>query len=722
MSESSSIENVAPEQSLDATPDESVQNKKKWLENAFSDGKNENKEPNPTSQPQISNELTSDRVKWLREQAFNKSSKQNDNDGEAEAVPVSNELAKDRVRWLEEQAFKQKQTSKDLDEDSIDAANVSHELTSDRVRWLQEQAFQKRSTKSEDDGNDESTPVSNELTTDKVRWLQEQAFHKKKSDNVEGEDEAEYVSNELTTDRVRWLQEQAFQKNQSETDGAEEEVPASKELTSDKVRWLQEQAFHKEEKEMDGESVPVSNELTTGKVKTFEKQTLQNTQHNEASSSKKSALDENSYYDDNDSYSDEGSFVHSDYGSNDEDSISDENEEDEMPDGNDNDDLYALLAYSKGRVKDRKIEDSNENKSQLENENTSCEDVDDEKEESNDQDDEENDLLEEDDCSYDSLGGHEDDTNDDHDETPIVDEMSDDGEKKLQVEAGGSQIKNKQKQETDELWALLNYSKVRLATGATPTADEAKALGIKGGNDVLAQDEGDNDESHRNDDEEDANSIASDSDLNDSIMSDDSALSNDGSSVNTTEILKQEDLAATRARALAALERTKHVFGDNDKAEISEQQKDLSEKQILKSMVLAEEASQSGAVKFTTQEKLSVLDKVPTPKKGPRGKVRFGRGRGGNVERDINVEISGFRQRARNFFSETKKKAEKALDSMKETVEKIEKHNTKGQYYDASTPGITVRKDSPFKNFSNNILKVEKMNEQKYGGDEILYV
>ena len=710
MSDRSGVESIAPEPQQNETT-ESVVDKKKWLENAFSNGKEEKKEHDTAHQSSVSNELTSDKVKWLREQAFNKTSEQNEG---GEVVPISNELTKDRVRRLEEQAFKKNQKSTDEIEDDEETASVSNELTTDRVRWLQDKAFQKNQTKRDgDEEEEEAAPVSNELTTDRVRWLQDKAFQKNQT-GEEGE-EAAPVSNELTSDKVRWLQEQAFQKNQTGEDG-EEAAPVPNELTTDKVRWLQEQAFQNHKTGEDGEeAATVSNELTTDRVQLLEEQDFQNKKENEVLSWGKAAPDERSNNGDNDSYIEE-SDAESDYGSAHEDEES-AVEAQEIPDGNDNDDLYALLAYSKGRIKDRKIEDDAQDSKVRKEE---------EEDEANhaptpDGFDLDDDLSEDDDASYDSLNGREDDSKDGNDGDDNDNERSNEIDAKLSIDTRESQVKQS-KTETDELWALLNYSKVRLATGATPTADEAKALGIREDNVVLVEDSDDEADSDYDDEE---NASDSDSDLNDSFMTDDSAISNGEATMDETEIKRQDDLAATRARALAALERTKQVYGDVDDADEISQQMDhayLSEKQLLKSIVLAEEASQSGVKDFKTQEKLAVLDSVPTPTKRRKGKTRFGRGRGGSMKRDIGGEISSFSQRALVFLSETKKKAGQALDNMKETVEKIEKHNTRGKYYDSSSPGIEVRKkDSPFKNFSNNILKVEKMNDEKYG-DDILYV
>ena len=464
------------------------------------------------------------------------------------------------------------------------------------------------------------------------------------------------VSNELTSDKVKWLQEQAFKKNQTTNGEDNDEEPVSNELTTDKVKWLQEQAFK------------------NSNAALHEPEDVQK---------------------DTDHYDDESSNDSYDSEDEDEESIEDQDKE-EILDGTDTDDLYALLAYSKGLVKDRKIEDSPQDKDP---ENSTIQ---------SDHDNIDEDLSEG--SSVSELDDHS-ESDDDGDDGP--------NENVVPISTRESEAQRKEK-ETQELWALLNYSKVRIATGSTPTADEAKALGISEDNEVLLEDS----------DEEagGGNKKGADSDLNDSFMTDNSDISDDESEESSLDErdlmaeMNQEDLAATRARALAALERTKDIYGDVDDAEKAQQKKDLkelTENQILKSIVLAEEASLCGAEEFTTQEKLSVLDNVRTPPKKPKAKARFGRGRGGNKKRDVDAEVSNFRDRARLFLSDTKKKAEQVLENMKETVEKIEKHNEQDLHYG---PPSTLRKDSPFKKFVENVSKVEQNHNSKYGNENILYV
>ena len=712
---------------------DSVLDKKKWLENAFatSSEKEEKTEHVSNGQRQpASNEMTSDRVKWIEEQAFNET---NSGSGAEVTVdddkvgPISSELTSDRVKWLQEQAFKKDE--RNSGEDNGEEEAVSNELTTDKIKWLQEQAFKKNETnhKLGENGDDGPESVSNELTSDKVKWLQEQAFKKNtKFNGKEDGDGVAPVSNELTSDKIKWLQEQAFKKDErtSGEDNGEEE-PVSNELTSDKVKWLQEQAFKKVERtsgEDNGEEEPVSNELTSDKVKWLQEQAFKKDQatngedndeetvSNELTSDKVKWLQEQAFKNSNaalhepadvqkktDHYDDESSDDSYDSEDEDEESIEDQDKE-EIPDGTDTDDLYALLAYSKGLVKDRKIEDTPQDK---EPENTTIQ---------SDHDNIDEDLSEG--SSVSELDDHS-ESDDDGDDAPH--------ENVVPIPTRESEAQKKEK-ETQELWALLNYSKVRIATGSTPTADEAKALGISENNEVLLEDS----------DEEagGGNKKGADSDLNDSFMTDDSNISDDESEESSLDErdlmdeMNQEDLAATRARALAALERTKDIYGDVDDAEKAQQKKDLkdlTENQMLKSIVLAEEASLCGAEEFTTQEKLSVLDNVRTPPKKPKpkAKTRFGRGRGGNKKRDVDAEVSSFRERARLFLSDTKKKAEQVLENMKETVEKIEKHNEQDLYYG---PPSTLRKDSPFKKFVENVSKVEQNHNSKYGNENVLYV
>jgi len=697
----------------------------KWLqEQAFIKAKTNDAEEGPA----VSSELTSDKVKWLQEQAFNKAKTNDAGEGPA----VSNELTTDRVKWLQGLAAKDSQKSKNMKEEA--GVAVSHELTADRVKWLQEQAFNKAKNNPAEEG-----PVaSNELTSDKVKWLQEQAFIKAETNDAE---EGPAVSNELTSDKVKWLQEQAFIK--AKTNDAGEGPAVSNELTSDKVKWLQEQAFNKAKTNDAGEGPAVSSELTSDKVKWLQEQAFKND----------NILPIKQKHDD-DSHSANESESESE--SEPEDSFTDAAD---MPEGNDTDDLYALLAYSKGRVQDRKLDVSTEENDQLDQNNVSSNRDDQEL-----QDDAlDDDLSEESSVSHESIDGLMDDYDDAVEETENASipthTVSLASDSHSNVDASSTPIagnhgekiatstrdyrKQQKKKETDELWALLNYSKVRLATGATPTVDEAKALGMSHDSEVLESDDSDNEAQHKNvnvnvnvpqaQEGKHGNDKDSDDDGSlDSDASDESSLGDD--ELNMSIEINHEEIAASRARALAALARTNDVYGgmyDDDDVEtnlnsIANSQSPrgamtLTEQQMLKSIALAEEESLRGASEFSTRKKLSILDKVRTPKK-------FGRGRGGNMDRDVTAEVSSFKEKARSFWNVSKKKAEQAMKDIRTNVAKVEKqtqnHTPNNNSVNAGLPsaGIRLKDDSPFRNeaspfkrFSTNIAKVEKMNDEKYG-------
>ena len=669
----------------------------------------------------FSNELTSDRVKWLQEQAFVKAEKSDAEEGAA----VSSELTSDKVKWLQEQAFNKKKK-----DDAGEGPAVSNELTTDRVKWLQGLAAKDRQNKNMKD--EAGVAVSHELTADRVKWLQEQAFNK---DNKNAAEEEPAVSKELTSDRVKWLQEQAFIK--AKTNNAEEGAAVSSELTSDKVKWLQEQAFNKAKANDAEEGRAVSKELTSDRVKWLQEQAFKN--DNIVPIKQK-------HEDDSDSANESDSESESEQ----EDSFVDATD---MPEGNDTDDLYALLAYSKGRVQDRNLDVSTENNHQNDQSNVNSNRDDQEL-----QDDAlDDDLSEGSSISHESIDVLMDDYDDAEDETAITfiptNTASLASDSHSNVIASSTPIagthgdkiaistrefqKQKKKKETDELWALLNYSKVRLATGVTPTVDEAKALGMGHDSEVLDSDDSDDEAQHKNvnvhqaHESEHGNDKENDDDGSlDSDASDDSSLGDD--ELNMSTEINHEEIAASRARALAALARTNNVYGgmyDDDDVKtnlksISNSQSPrgamtLTEQQMLKSIALAEEEALNGATEFSTRMKLSLLDKVKTPPK-------FGRGRGGNMDRDVTAEVSSFKEKARSIWNISKKKAEQAMKDIRTNVAKAEKNtqkHTPTSSVDAGMPsaGIRLKDESPFKNespfkrFSNNIKKVEKMNDEKYG-------
>jgi hypothetical protein len=446
----------------------------------------------------------------------------------------------------------------------------------------------------------------------------------------------------------------------------------------------------------------------------------------------------------------------------------------------------------------------------------------------------------------------------------------------------------------DEIWALLNYSKVRLATGTTPKEKEAKALGLvkedvaAGGggekgfgrnkvpkikkeeeeeeeeennkNDVNSRldssgnrveiacqdeyhcnvtndcdpndggeepkknvvqksdsmdhcDDDDNEDnvddsfkveedtlhSHssyhdvllpnkkyirdeledqdedQDDDDDDDDDISDDEDFEDDAISDDyddedeeeEEGDNDDDEEEEEEI-NHAEIAASRARAMAALARTRDLYGPSE--EDMEHEKDeysdirnmgsnykhdaltsvvvgheaevLTEKQLLKSMALAEREAQRGASEFSTQKKLHLLDQMSTPK-GKDGNIHrrtgFGIGSGGerngreSNKRDLAIgsEIKKIGQRAHVFWNNSKLRAEKAVKDIKMNVAKIERKQQQFAVGGVTSKSIgtttiassnlsprsheELKKESPLKKFTETIAKVERMNEQKYG-------
>mmetsp|Transcript_14177 Transcript_14177/g.26609 ORF Transcript_14177/g.26609 Transcript_14177/m.26609 type:complete len:429 (+) Transcript_14177:83-1369(+) len=198
------------------------------------------------------------------------------------------------------------------------------------------------------------------------------------------------------------------------------------------------------------------------------------------------------------------------------------------------------------------------------------------------------------------------------------------------------------------------------------------------------------------------------------------------------------EIAASRARAMAALARTRDLYGRSEEDSENEEEyidmrrdynndiltsdvtahspeKTLTEKQLLKSMALAEQEAQRGASEFSTRKKLHLLDQISTPKgKDSSGRTGFVIGSDGKrKDLAIGSEIKKISQKAHLFWSKSKMRAEKAVKDIKINVAKIERQQQ--QISPRSHDEELKKEDSPLKRFTNTIAKVEKMNEQKYG-------
>jgi hypothetical protein len=158
----------------------------------------------------------------------------------------------------------------------------------------------------------------------------------------------------------------------------------------------------------------------------------------------------------------------------------------------------------------------------------------------------------------------------------------------------------------------------------------------------------------------------------------------------------------------------------------------LTEKQLLKSMALAEREAQRGASDFSTTKKLHLVNQMSTPKgKDGFGGIRFHAKQQKDLEgrnkKDLAIgsEIKKIGQRAQGLWNVSKMRAEKAVKDIKRNVAKIErrqqKHSIRATTIAAAGTSTSPRsqqelnKDSPLKKFTDTIAKVERMNEQKYG-------
>jgi len=663
----------------------------------------------------------------------------------------------DRKKWLTEQAFQQK---------SPQAQSASSD-NEQNVKWLQEH---KASTGKYE--NDPEVHISNELTTNKVKWLQEQAFEKSKKDTDEVQ-----ISNELTTDKVKWLQEQAFEKKKKNNEDIDE-VQISNELTKDKVKWLQEQNFPSNQQQNDSTTIQEENK-TSDKTQVEEDKQMIDSENDDSE-----VGDEDSEMDDDDSNVEEQNVETS-------------NSKDVAT--THNADLYELLNATKARLaatQEKYLNKKDEDDSKYDHDEDSL-DLDDESL-CNDDYNSKNEVNESSVRNEENHNSDEDgvgnlppmsivgvlskcSVNEDLSEEDMFDQSQEEkkGETTIACATGISRNsstespkcheetkepqapsmtnqeirREEQQKDNRELWALLNYSKVRLATGATPTELEARALGVSTGNEMTsAENEDNNDESDSEEDDESNVSIQStdnhDDEDYDDISFDASNLDGNEGEKRTEGKLNDSDLISydgtfknanvtkssltnrssnddARVRALAALAMASSRETNNSHfppdPEIA-----LSEKQLLQSMLLAEEASLSGEKDFSTKDKIAFLDKIQiiTPRKKKDGKeasndrrrnVLGFRGGGGNNGQQ--KDKKDFGEKTRNFFARTKMKAENAMKEMKgikpenvmkevqDNIAKVEDH--KGDY------NFQSQQLSPLKVFQERLKQVDQMYEFK---------
>lgn len=696
------------ENTCNATTEEEtvgVSERKKWLqEQAFAKNHKQSDINNILEQRNsVTNELTQDKVKWLQEQAFAKKNNQHTSDGSQSTV-VSRELTQDKVKWLQEQAFVK------IQKDNSSTESISHELTQDKVKWLQEQAFAKNNTI-----DVQNQLMSNELTQDKVKWLQEQAFVSKQHKD----EEYSNVSHELTQDKVKWLQEEAFGKKDTEI-LEQNTATVSHELTQDKVKWLQEKAFHNDRRDND-------------KIHNVLEETSLVQEINDKDDEDDNDDDEDVYdeIDEEDTVYESLNDDESSYVDNADDFKDVDNADDINLDGREtNKDLYALLSASKARLAATK-------EKYLDNDDNDDNDVSfDDDSESDCFDDvlseegisktciETLTLVEEDSSLTNrNMDNHLEEKKADNDSlsnpvmgqgnyAEIIDQPS---EKHEKVKMTNNEIRREKNQKDNkELWALLNYSKVRLATGSTPTASEAKTLGITDDNalspthinenDIDTDTDNTYDHSDKSDEveveENDVDNVDDDGNLSFDEEGDENnndILLRDGSNQDNTR--NSED---ARAMAMAALAMaSSHHVNENSKRIGTDNS--LSQKQVLQSMLLAEEASQSGRTEFATRDNIPFLKtiQVKTPTKDSHLATTSQYSKNGDKKMSL-------KERTRNFFITTKAKAEMKLSEIKVNIAKADQQrHQKPQSIPPSSPL------SPLRDFKERVAKVDKMYEKQ---------
>lgn len=314
-----------------------------------------------------------------------------------------------------------------------------------------------------------------------------------------------------------------------------------------------------------------------------------------------------------------------------------------------------------------------------------------------------------------------------------------------------SDNRTRSQKEKDELWALLNYTKVRLATGTTPTTSEAIALGMK--QESVSQFQNSRSEKRQEKDPKEQkriqhSSLLSDHGNNDTTLNsyrddfysskddegpkvlddyhddDDNYNNDDDDNVDDEEDddddlpkFTKEQIENSRARAMAALAKTENVLHTKAVPEVSSTsssksntpEKLLTESFLIKSMALAEQAAIAGETEFQTTNRISILEKMSTP---TAVRDRYHGKNHTSIPSEPNRKNNVFGRNVRHFFFNTKQKAENLVKGVKSSISKIE---NRSHLPIKNETGGNSNAVSPLKAFKDNILKVEKMNEEKYG-------
>lgn len=321
-----------------------------------------------------------------------------------------------------------------------------------------------------------------------------------------------------------------------------------------------------------------------------------------------------------------------------------------------------------------------------------------------------------------------------------------------------SNPKSRSQIEKDELWALLNYSKVRLATGTTPTTSEAIALGMKESSvsqfhkhehssslkklvevNTSTSMSTIHDENHpklKKEHDLDSNKEEQHEQMDDPEEEedeDDDDEEDDDNHVFDDDLPKfsKEQIEESRARAMATLARTEHIktktkvlvppelsSTSSSSSKSNTPEKLLTDSFLMKSIALAEQAASAGETEFQTANRLSILEQMSTP----TAKDRFHRtnhSKGGTTSKTTHSSEPGigrghmFGKNMRRFLFNSKQKAENLVKEVKSSISKFE--NNLNHPPNKNSKEVKSNAVSPLKTFKENILKVEKMNEEKYG-------
>ena len=186
-----------------------IHEKKKWLEATFN-----RKEEKECSKTPISQELTTERHRWLEEEKTETILEK-----ETLLEPISRDQTAVKALSIVDQLNKKEEKQ---------LPNISRELTSEKACWLEKDAFKKEPLR-----GDIIKLSSKDQIYDSARLITENS-------NESGNRNTSQTSQTLTSQRVKRLEEEGQNKTKVRRDPLES---VSRDTVASKMKWLQSEAF-----------------------------------------------------------------------------------------------------------------------------------------------------------------------------------------------------------------------------------------------------------------------------------------------------------------------------------------------------------------------------------------------------------------------------------------------------------------------------------------------